>query len=167
MSDDSSNGGGTGQAAEQARPPPQIRMLSQYVKDISFESPRPPKQLPHAIEAPQININVNANAVPLDEARTQFEVELKLEARATKNDEVVFIAELAYGAVIQLINVGDDIKQPLTLIEGPRIIFPFARRILADLVRDGGFPPLMIEPIDFAALYRGHLARQQAAAAQA
>ena len=169
MSDASSNGGASGESPEAAanqqseQAAPQIRLLSQYVKDISFENPRPPNQLPHTIEAPQISINVNVNAVPLNSDQTNFEIELKLEARAVKDDDVVFIAELVYGAVLVLINVGDDIKQPLTLIEGPRMIFPFARRILADLVRDGGFPPFLIDPIDFTALYRNHLAQQQAA----
>ena len=172
MSDASSNGGAPGEAPDAApseqseQPAPQIRLLSQYVKDLSFENPRPPNQLPHTIEAPQISINVNVNAVPLDAEKNNFEIELKLEARAVKDEEVVFIAELVYGAVLVLVNVGDDIKQPLTLIEGPRMIFPFARRILADLVRDGGFPPFLIDPIDFTALYRNHLARQQDAAAQ-
>ena len=166
MSDDAANGGSAGEAEAAQQPAPQIRLVSQYTKDISFESPRPPQQLPHTIGAPQIGINVNVNATPLDEARTQFEIELKLDARATKDDETVFVVELTYAGVIVLVNVGDDIKQPLTMIEGPRMIFPFARRIISDLVRDGGFPPLLIDPIDFAALYRNHMLQQQAAAGQ-
>ena len=169
MSDVSNNGGGLGETPEAApneqsgQPEPQIRLLSQYVKDMSFESPRPPRQLPHTIKAPHISINVNVNATPLNSEQTNFEVELKLEARAVKDDNQVFIAELVYGAVLVLVNVSDDIKQPLILIEGPKMIFPFARRILADVVSDGGFPPFLIDPIDFAALYRNHLESQQAA----
>jgi preprotein translocase subunit SecB len=161
MSDDAASGGPPPQQPETERPQPQIRLHSQYVKDLSFESPRVPRQLPHQIEAPKIEIAVNVNATPLQSDGDQVEVELKLEARATKDDEVVFIAEIVYAGVIGLINVGSDIRQPLILIEGPRLIFPFARRILADLVRDGGFPPMLVDPIDFAALYRHHVVQQQ------
>jgi preprotein translocase subunit SecB len=161
MSDDAASKGTPEPTPAAERPAPQIRLHSQYVKDLSFESPRVPRQLPHMIQAPKIEISVNVNATPVNEEGSQVEVELKLEARATKDDDVVFIAEIVYAGVIGLINVGDDIRQPLILIEGPRLIFPFARRILADVVRDGGFPPMLVDPIDFAALYRHHLMQLQ------
>jgi preprotein translocase subunit SecB len=151
-----------GQAPQsgQAESGPRFRLLAQYVKDLSFESPRPPAELPHAVQMPRINVNVNVNATPLDEAREQFEVELVLGAEARESDKVVFIAELVYAVVLQLENVSEELKAPLTMVEAPRMIFPFARRIIADMVRDGGFPPLMIEPIDFAALFRQHVQSQ-------
>jgi preprotein translocase subunit SecB len=140
-------------------------VLSQYVKDLSFESPRMPAELPHMVRTPQINITVNVNATPLEEDR--IEVELVLGAEARESEKVVFIAEIVYGAVLQLQNVPEELRAPLTMVEAPRLMFPFARRIIADMIRDGGFPPLMIEPIDFAALFRQHMeargAQQRAA----
>lgn len=133
---------------------PHLQVLAQYVKDMSFENPRVPEQLPHTFGAPEINISVNVNARPLEETATEFEIELTLEAKARAEGKTVFIAELIYGARLKLQNVPDEMKAPLTMIEGPRILFPFARRILADMVRDGGYPQLLIEPIDFAALFQ-------------
>ena len=133
---------------------PHLQVLAQYIKDLSFENPRVPEQLPHSFGAPEINISVNVNARPLEETATEFEIELTLEAKAQADGKAVFIAELIYGARLKLTNVPDDMKAPLTMIEGPRILFPFARRILADMVRDGGYPQLLIEPIDFAALFQ-------------
>ena len=146
------NGDDEGIEASEAQP--HLQVLAQYVKDLSFENPRVPDQLPHTFGAPEINISVNVNARPLDETATEFEIELTLEAKAQADGKAVFIAELIYGARLKLINVPDDMKAPLTMIEGPRILFPFARRIMADMVRDGGYPQLLIEPIDFAALFQ-------------
>ncbi len=166
MSDEITGGrpNGAELSAEQAQS--QIRIISQYAKDISFENPRPPAQLPHTIQSPEIELNFNINATALNEEKSFFEVVLKLEARAQKDGEVVFIAEIAYAAVMELRNVPDDMKQPLTMIEGPRMIFPFARRILADLVRDGGLPPLLIDPIDFNAQYVMRQVQQKQAETQ-
>ena len=160
MSDDTTHAGATPQPGGPADPRPQYRLVAQYVKDLSFESPRPPVQLPHAIQAPRIAVTVNVNAHALNAEATVFETELSLEARATKDEEVVFIAELLYGGVLELTNVPNELKQPLAMVEGPRVLFPFARRVVADVIRDGGFPPLLIEPIDFAVLYQRHLEEQ-------
>ncbi|MFV2093448.1 MAG: protein-export chaperone SecB [Hyphomicrobiales bacterium] len=154
--------GPTNGAAAEDQPAPEIRMLAQYIKDASFENPRVPDHLPASHTSPEISINVNVNARPLDEDKNDFEIELGLEAKGEQDGQTIFLVELVYGARIVVKNVPDDMKPPLTLIEGPRMIFPFARRILADLVRDGGFPPLMIEPIDFAALYRHRIEQMQA-----
>lgn len=167
MSDETTNAGAqsapgaTPQPGGASDPRPQYRLIAQYVKDLSFESPRPPVQLPHTISGPQVAVAVNVNAHALNAEATMFETELSIEAKASKDDEVVFIAELLYAGVLELINVPDNLRQPLTMVEGPRVIFPFARRVIADVVRDGGFPPLMIEPIDFGVLYQRHLAEQQ------
>ena len=169
---DSSNGGAdagaeTGVAASGEQAPPRYRIVTQYVKDLSFESPRPPAQLPHTIGFPEIGVSVNVNSRGLDAERNTFEVELVLEAKATKDGDVVFIVEVVYAAVMELINVPDELKPPITLIEGPRFIFPYARRVISDVVRDGGFPPVLLEPIDFNALYRQHAAGAGAEAQQA
>lgn len=160
---DTASGNGTEAAAPEG-PKPEVRMLAQYIKDVSFESPRTTQMLPQSVYQPQVNISVSVNARAFDEQQSEFEVELALEGKGEKDGEVVFLAELVYAGRMQVRNVPDEMKAPLTLIEAPRILFPFARRILADLVRDGGFPQLLIEPIDFATLYRQRM--EQAAAGQ-
>lgn len=165
MSDTSAadaNGASNGANGE-AQQPPQIRILGQYIKDLSFENPNAPGGF--ANQQPQINVSVDVR-VP-GQQESDYEVELRLTADAKIEDNQVFLVELVYGAVFRLENIPEQGLQPVLLIECPRIIFPFARRIIADMTRDGGFPPLMIDPIDFAALYRQRLeqAQQQQAAA--
>ena len=142
---------------------PQLRIVTQYVKDLSFENPGAPDSLRGDAAAPNIDlaIDVQARAVQSD----LFEVVLHFEAKATRGEsEVSFIAELAYAGLFAMRNIRDEEREPFLLIECPRLIFPFARRILADTTRDGGFPPLMLDPVDFAGLYRQQLAKRQAAA---
>ncbi|XBQ17200.1 MAG: protein-export chaperone SecB [Oceanicaulis sp.] len=139
---------------------PSIRVMGQYVKDLSFENPNAPESLRGGGQ-PAIDLSVDVRARSLGE--DTYEVELLMAAKASREDKPVFIAELTYGGLFQIQNVDDRAREAFLLIECPRIIFPFARRILADATRDGGFPPLMLEPVDFAALYRQQLARQQAA----
>ena len=166
MADTSSNGG-------QAQPTPQtqpgIHVLGQYIKDLSFENPGAPRSLRPSDKAPKLDINVNVNARPQSE--NEFEIELKLEAKATRGDDTLFIAEVTYAGLFQIRNVPQEHMHPLLLIECPRLLFPFARQIIADATRQGGFPPLMVDPIDFASLYRQRIAelnlQQQAAAAPA
>ena len=134
---------------------PQVSILTQYVKDLSFENPNAPASLQWT-EQPRIEINVAVNAKRGGD--NVFEVELKISARANSNDETAFVLELLYAGLFGLTNVPDEALEPFLIIEAPRILFPFARRIVADSVRDGGFPPLMLDPIDFAALY---MAQQQ------
>ncbi|WOK37246.1 protein-export chaperone SecB [Sphingomonas sp. C3-2] len=139
---------------------PQVGIISQYVKDLSFENPNAPAVYQWQGQ-PQIDVqfNIGSNKVGDD----VYEVVLKIDVRATSADKVAFQVELAYGGLFGLRNVPEDQLQPFMLAEAPRIIFPFARRVLADAVRDGGFPPLMLEPIDFAALYVGQLQQQEQA----
>lgn len=138
----------------------QIGVLGQYVKDLSFENPGAPGNLQKMADAkPQIDVSVNVNARKLAEDR--FEVDLKVTARAHHEEQTVFLSELVYSGIFGARNMPDEAIQPFLLIECPRILFPFARRIIADVTRDGGFPPLLLEPIDFAALYRQHLMQQQ------
>lgn len=137
-------------------PPLRIQILGQYVKDLSFENPGAPTNL---TARPQIDLGVDLQARRLDAER--FEVELKLRVSAKAEDKSLFLLELAYGGLFMIQNAPEEILQQILLIDGPHLLFPFARRIVADAVRDGGMPPLMIEPIDFASLYRARMAENQ------
>jgi len=142
---------------------PGIHVLGQYIKDLSFENPGAPATLRPSSANPDLDVNVNVNAKPMSE--TDFEIELKLDATASRDGETLFIAEVAYAGVFRIQNVPQEHLQPIILIECPRLLFPFARQILADATRQGGFPPLMIDPVDFAALYRQRMAQVAAQAA--
>ena len=132
---------------------PRIQIVAQYIKDLSFENPGAPGTV---TARPQIELGVDLQAKRLDEQ--MFEVELKLRVNAkTPDEKPVFLLELAYAGLMQIVNVPDEVMQQILLIEGPHMLFPYARRIISDAVRDGGMPPLMIEPIDFAGLYRSRM----------
>ena len=144
------NGGATAQTDDAT---PTINSLAQYTKDLSFENPNAPRSLqPQEGQGPQINIQVNVNAQQLAEA--DFEVELTLEGDAKINGDVLFAFDLKYAGVFRMRNIPQDQVHPAVMIECPRLLFPFARQIVAEAVRNGGFPPLYIDPIDFVALYR-------------
>ena len=152
----SSNGGG-GQdeaaAAAAAQPAaPRLSILTQYVKDLSFENPRAPYGLQPGQARPEIQIQVDVRATQVAEG--QYEVVVELNADAKAGEQQVFLVELAYGGLFQVANIPQESLQPVLLVECPRLLFPFARRIVADCTRDGGFPPLMVDPIDFLSLYR-------------
>ncbi len=146
-----------GPAAEK---PPQLNILGQYIKDLSFENPNAPRSLQPNQQAPAINIQINVNAKPISE--TDVEVELKLEGRAEHQGNFMFGFDLVYAGVFRLLNVPKESTHPIIMIECPRLLFPFAREILASVTRNGGFPPLMIDPVDFVALYRQKMAERQA-----
>jgi preprotein translocase subunit SecB len=154
MSDTSSNGGSAQPAETPAQPG--IHVLGQYVKDLSFENPGAPRSLRPSDKAPKLDVNVNVNAKP--QSQNEFEIELKLEAKATRGEDTLFIAEVTYAGLFQVRNVPQEHMHPLLLIECPRLLFPFARQIIAEATRQGGFPPLMIDPIDFSVLYRQRMA---------
>ena len=130
---------------------PSMNILAQYLKDLSFENPNAPQSLAIQDGQPEINISVNVNAKNL--APTDFEVELHIEAQATHEGTAVFAAELLYAGIFRLENIPEEAMHPIILVECPRMIFPFARQILADATQKGGFPPLMLDPIDFASMY--------------
>lgn len=145
--------------------PPQLRILAQYVKDLSFENPSAPDSLRNG-QAPGIDLSIDVQARTMGDGA--FEVMLNITANATReNGDVVFITELAFGGLFQLANIADTDREPYLLIECPRLLFPFARRVLADATRDGGFPPLMLDPVDFAGLYRQQMAKRASAVAGA
>jgi preprotein translocase subunit SecB len=142
----------TGGAPADQTNPPRMTILSQYVKDLSFENPRAPQSLQPNQARPEVQIRVDVRAQPIEAER--YEVSLQLHVDAKAGDDTAFMVELTYGGVFGLLNIPQDSLQPLLLIECPRLLFPFARRIVADATRDGGFPPLLIDPIDFVTLYR-------------
>jgi preprotein translocase subunit SecB len=134
----------------------QLILNAQYIKDLSFENPRAPQSLMQQTAQPEVEINVDVKARNL--GPEVFEVVLTINATARAQGETVFLVELAYGSVVTVRNAPAETLPALVLIETPRIVFPFARAVIANATRDGGFPPLMINPIDFAELLR----RQQA-----
>ena len=138
---------------------PQIMILAQYVKDFSFENPNAPRSLSQPAQ-PQINVTVNVTANPLSD--TDVEVELRLEGKAEASGTVMFNVELVFAGAFRIQNVPQENIHPLMLIECPRLLFPFAREIIASAVRNGGFPPLLLDPIDFVALYQQRVAQVQA-----
>jgi preprotein translocase subunit SecB len=137
-------------------PPLHIQIIGQYVKDLSFENPGAPANM---TVRPQIDLGVDLQARRLDAER--FEVELKLRVSAKAEEKSLFLLELAYAGLFMIQNAPEEILQQILLIDGPHLLFPFARRIVADAIRDGGMPPLMIEPIDFASLYRSRMSQNQ------
>jgi preprotein translocase subunit SecB len=144
---------------------PSLRILGQYLKDFSFENPNAPQSLAPQQNQPDINIAVNVNARNI--GPNDFEVELHLDAKATGEGKIIFAAELLYAGIFKLENYPPNILQAAVLIECPRFLFPFARQVLADATRNGGFPPLMLDPIDFVAMYQRRVAAQQQGQAQA
>jgi preprotein translocase subunit SecB len=156
------NGGNGGAGAPQTpagENPPQLNVLAQYIKDFSFENPLAPRGAPNPQQQPAINIQVGVSVNPL--AQTDFEIVLKIEGKANvANDAVLFAFELQYAGVFRVQNVPEESLRPLLLIECPRLLFPFAREIIATTVSNGGFPPLMLDPVDFVGLYRQTLAQQ-------
>lgn len=147
----------TGAADPQAAP--QMSIVGQYVKDLSFENPAGAKVLNPQNEKPGLEVQVNVQAAKGGE--TLYEVELKIHVTGKFGEETGFICELAYAGLFNILNIPGDQLQPLLLVECPRIVFPFARRIIADVTRDGGYPPLLLDPIDFLALYRHQMTQQQ------
>ncbi|MGI8841035.1 MAG: protein-export chaperone SecB [Caulobacteraceae bacterium] len=136
---------------------PGIRILAQYVRDLSFESPHAPDSLRGGESAPQIDLGVELNAKAREGGL--FEIELKLTARAARGTAAVFHIELVYAGLFQVAGVPAEEMEAVLMIECPRYLFPFARRIIADLSMEGGFPPFMLEPLDFAGIYAARRAQ--------
>ncbi|MFT6273710.1 MAG: preprotein translocase subunit SecB [Dinoroseobacter sp.] len=138
--------------------------MGQFIKDMSFENIAAQKAVQNA-EQPDIQVQVNLDARKRANTENQYEVsiKLKIEAKTKTGGETIFIMELDYAGIFLIENVPEDQMHPFLLIECPRMIFPFVRRIVSDVSRDGGFPPLNLETIDFIALYRQELARRAAA----
>ena len=147
------------QGATQGPPPSaQIRILAQFIRDLSFENPRAPDSLRASQTQPSIDMQVEMNARGRPDGL--FEVDLKLAASATREEEVSFHVELLYGGLFEIGGVPQDQLEVALLVECPRFLFPFARRIIGDLTTEGGFPPFLIEPIDFGGVYAAQRAAQ-------
>ncbi len=141
---------------------PHLQILAQFLKDLSFENFNAPASLVDTVEKMQIEVTVNLEAESAGEGR--YAIDLTIEATADRGEDRVFLVEVVYGGLFQVMNIPTEAVQMVCLIECPRILFPYARRILSDATRDGGFPPLLVEPIDF---YRLYHERQAAAEGQA
>jgi preprotein translocase subunit SecB len=142
-----------------ATPLPQLNVVTQYIKDFSFENPHAPHSLMGGKEPPKIDIQISVNAKPLSE--TDIEVTLNLEGEAKIEDNLLFGFELVFAGVFRIQNVPQESMNAIVLIECPRLLFPFAREIIATTVRNGGFPPLLLEPVDFVGLYRKRISELQ------
>jgi preprotein translocase subunit SecB len=146
------------QPAQSTETAVQLTVNGQYVKDLSFEVPNAPAIFSELSKAaPEIPIGIDIEAQQIGEHA--FEVVLKVNIEAKVAGKAAFIAELSYAGIFTIDGVAHEHLQPLLLIECPRLLFPFARNIIADMTRDGGFPPLMMQPIDFVALYRQRMAQ--------
>ncbi|MFP4313081.1 MAG: protein-export chaperone SecB [Alphaproteobacteria bacterium] len=146
-----------------------IVIHAQYIKDMSFENPNTPASLRGNGKAPEMDVNIGMDARKLDDKEMPFlyEVALNVRAEAKNEGNVVFIAELQYGITVSLNDVPEDQHHPLLLIEIPRMAFPYARQILSDLTVQGGYPPLLLNPVDFQALYMDRFKDEIAAAQKA
>ncbi len=136
-----------------------VAIRGQYIKDLSFENPKAPDIFAQLKEVPNIDLALNVN---VRNSEDHFEVELDIEAKAKIQEDDVFVVSLKYAGIFQLMDIADEQKDGILLIYCPSLIFPFARRIVADITRDGGFQPLMLDPIDFAALYEQKRKEMQA-----
>ncbi len=154
------NGNGQQTPPPGALPPggQQLFVNAQYIKDLSFENPRAPHSLTQQGTAPAVEINVDVKAQNL--SPETYEIVLTVNANAKIGNDSLFIVELAYGAVVTARNLPQEMLPAALLVEIPRLMFPFARNIIADATRDGGYPPLMINPIDFTELLRRNQTQQ-------
>lgn len=158
-------------ATGQGQPTPPLLVNIQYVKDLSFEVPGAPLIYTTLRSAPRVDVNLDVQVRRLQDGQNVFEITLAIRAEAheastgngsTEAGARVFLAELAYAGIFTLSNVPDNAVEPMLLVECPRLLFPFARNILADITRDGGFPPVSLQPIDFVTLWQNRRAQMAA-----
>ncbi len=149
-------------AAVDAAPGPPISNSAPYVKDLSFESPNSPASVLEGKDAPNGELSVQVKARKL--GGDQYEIVLQFQVEGSKGGETAFLVELQYAGVFAVAGFSDDDHQKALMIECPRLLFPFARRVIADTVRDGGYPQLMLGAIDFVQLYQNYLQKNQAEA---
>jgi len=142
---------GSGTPGAGAPPPVQVRVLGQYIKDLSFENPNVEKLLQSPGDNPNLQLEVNVNAKSM--AKDVFESAIEFRARASNKQGVLYDLELVYAGLFKVENVPQQALEPFLLVNCPLLLFPFLRRLVADLTREGGFPPLLLDPIDFGGLY--------------
>ena len=162
MTDQNDNPQTNGSSDETSENPAtgEFRVLGQYIKDLSFENPKAPMSLQNLDDKPTLNVEVNVNARKLGDDTYESAIDFK--AQAKSNDEVIYNLETVYSGVFRIAGIPDNMLQPMLLINCPSILFPFLRRIIADLTREGGYPPLLLDPIDFAGLYTTRMEQAQA-----
>lgn len=161
MADKQKGKNGDGKQGAESQPQPiQAQVIAQYVKDLSFENPNVAKLLGGPGEEPNMTLEVNVNAQRLPKPEF-YESAIELTAKATSKSGTIYILEITYAGLFRLQNVPDAALEPFLLVNCPTLIFPFLRRLAADITREGGFPPLLLDPMDFGALYMN---RQQQAA---
>ena len=150
-----------GAAAEQQNPQVQMKILGQFIRDMSFENVMAQKGGSGEMQ-PEVNVQVNLDAKKRN-TDNQYEVIVKLgiTSKSKSSEDVLFVMELDYGGVFHIEGVAEDQLHPFLLIECPRMLFPFLRRIVSDVTRDGGYPPLNLDNIDFLQIYRNEIARRQ------
>lgn len=161
------------QGDQDAQPIPPLVVNIQFVKDLSFEVPGAPEIYTTLRAAPQVQLNLDVQARPLQEGGNVFEVTLAIRVEATEQGATgngpsggrpVFLVELAYSGIFTLTGLPPDTVEPVLLVECPRLLFPFARNVLADVTREGGFQPVLLQPIDFVALWQSRRGMAQAVA---
>jgi preprotein translocase subunit SecB len=136
---------------------PSVGVIAQYVKDFSFENPAAPESLKPRTETPAINVAIGVQPKPM--GGNDVEVELRIEARGVDGETVLFAIELVYAGLFRVTNMPQQNMEPFLMIQCPQLLFPFARQIISDASRNGGFPPLLLDPIDFVALYQQRLSQ--------
>jgi len=162
MTDERTTSGNGAQPAA-APPAPQVRVLAQYVKDLSFENPSVDRMLAGPNEAPKLQVEVNVAARPLTGQVNHYESAIELRAVAANSEVTIYEMEILYAGMFRIENLPPQALEPVLLINCPMLLFPFIRRLAADLTREAGFPPLLLDPIDFASLYVERQRQQQAA----
>ncbi len=146
--------------AQEAQAQPTLQIRTQYVKDLSFESPASPQSFINPGEAPQLDLGVNVNGEKIDD--TNYEIVLSIKAKAKNDDAVLFDLELDFAGIFVPENIAEQNINAFLMIEGPRMLFPFARQVVSNVTREGGFMPLNLNPIDFVSLYRQNIANKAA-----
>lgn len=166
---DKQNGSGTPPegAAEGQKPAIQAQVVAQYIKDLSFENPNVEKLMSGPGENPNMKLEVNVNARRMDEKESLYESAIDFKAHATNATGTIYQLELVYAGIFRIKNIPDEALEPFLLINCPALIFPYLRRLASDLTREGGFPPLLLDPIDFAGLYVRRKQQQASGAAEA
>lgn len=146
-----------GAAAPQPGNQPSMNLMGQYIRDLSFENPGAPNSLLTAGTNPNFNVSISVGVKK--QSDEVYAVELTLNAKAEREANILFNVELVYGGIFRIRNIPEAQLSPLLMVECPRLIFPFARQVLASVTQQGGFPPLMMEPVDFSVIYRQNLAK--------
>jgi preprotein translocase subunit SecB len=141
---------------------PAIFLRAQYIKDLSFENPRAPASIFNLQEPPTMDVSINLAAQRLDEK--VFELSIHIAARAVADKTTIFLCDVVYAGVLEMQGIPEAGMEQTIFIQGAQLLYPFARRVIADLTRDGGFPPLQLDPMDFAALYSQQRAQSPATA---